>query len=69
MTFQAPDIPYKLNCPLVSGEGPCECALPRCVQCGYTEHDAAFQLDHHLCGGLIPANTEGRFISIVGLFL
>lgn len=27
---------------------------PRCPICGYTESDAGFHLDHHLCRGKIP---------------
>lgn len=44
------------NCPLVSGLRPCECDLPRCTVCNYTEHDARFEMDHHLCPGAIPAS-------------
>lgn len=42
------------NCPLVTGQRPCECDLPRCPVCNYTEHDARFERDHHLCRGVIP---------------
>lgn len=45
----------KLNCPLVSGSGPCECpGLARCKGCGYTAHDKQFQGDHHLCNAARP---------------
>jgi hypothetical protein len=44
----------KRNCPLETGLRPCECDLPRCTRCGYTEHDARFEGDHHNCGGAIP---------------
>lgn len=47
---QGPDV----NCPLETGIRPCLCDLPRCPKCNYTEHDARFEMDHHLCGGEIP---------------
>jgi hypothetical protein len=46
------------NCPLVTGMRPCGCNLPRCPVCNYTEHDAAFEMDHHSCKGAIPTLTE-----------
>ncbi len=43
------------SCPLVSGLRPCMCeGLPRCPQCNYTKHDAAFEGDHDRCRGRIP---------------
>ena len=45
------------NCPLLTGLRPCPCDLPRCAACGYTKHDAAFEMDHHLCRGVIPVVT------------
>lgn len=42
------------NCPLVTGLRPCECNLPRCYECGYTKHDAQFEMDHDKCNGTIP---------------
>ena len=48
------EAPARLNCPLESGAGPCECDLPRCPVCGYTEHDARFHQDHERCEGEIP---------------
>ena len=39
--------------------GLCECSdMPRCPKCGYTEHDAAYLMDHHLCDGTIPPIDE-----------
>ena len=49
------------NCPLVTGMRPCQCDLPRCSRCSYTDHDARFELDHTICerqGGVIPASKE-----------
>lgn len=43
------------NCPLRTGLRPCDCDLPRCPICNYTEHDAAFEADHALCPGRIPS--------------
>jgi hypothetical protein len=43
--------------------GVCTCAgMLRCPKCGYTAHDAAHHMDHHLCDGEIPAMpvAEGR---------
>jgi len=42
------------NCPLQTGLRPCECDLPRCPVCNYTDHDARFECDHWHCGGAIP---------------
>lgn len=44
----------KPNCPLETGLRPCQCDLPRCPECGYTEHDARFEMDHIYCRGTIP---------------
>lgn len=39
--------------------GLCECPdMPHCAECGYTEHDARFHGDHHLCPGVIPKRPE-----------
>lgn len=46
------------NCPLSTGLRPCECDMPRCPECGYTEHDAQFEMDHHVCPGTIPGTTS-----------
>lgn len=49
----------RLNCPLDSGAGPCECeAMGRCPICGYTQHDALFQGDHASCPGRIPSDDD-----------
>lgn len=48
----------KVSCPLEIGLRPCTCALPRCPVCNYTEHDAAFKGDHHLCKGVIPVGLD-----------
>lgn len=42
------------NCPLKTGLRPCMCDLPRCPVCNYTKHDAAFEMDHDRCRGVIP---------------
>jgi len=43
-----------LNCPLVTGLRPCQCeGRPRCPRCNYSDHDAAFENDHHICDGTI----------------
>jgi hypothetical protein len=45
----------KPNCPLRTGLIPCECDLPRCPECNYTKHDAAFEFaGHRPCRGFIP---------------
>lgn len=45
----------KPNCPLETYLRPCMCPdMPRCPECGYTQHDADAEGDHHLCGGAIP---------------
>jgi len=52
---------FQPNCPLATGLRPCACDLPRCPVCNYTEHDAAFEMDHHLCKGVIPKiDGDGR---------
>jgi hypothetical protein len=33
---------------------------PRCPKCGYTAHDAAIHMDHHLCSGKIPGAPESQ---------
>ncbi len=48
----------ELNCPLETGMRPCECELPRCPICGYTEHDARFEGDHYRCKGIIPPKSH-----------
>ena len=49
------------NCPLTTGLRPCMCPNePRCPECGYTAHDAAFELDHSRCPGQIPAKEAPR---------
>lgn len=55
------------NCPLVTGLRPCECDLPRCPVCNYTEHDARFEGDHHLCRGVIPAAGGGALTAFAGV--
>lgn len=47
--------PTKEDCSTLHDGRVCECDLPRCPSCGYTQHDAAFHLDHDLCLGTIPA--------------
>lgn len=47
------------DCPNLSRNiNPCECDLPRCPRCGYTRHDASFQLDHRMCPGRIPLGVD-----------
>lgn len=48
------------NCPLRTGLRPCMCDLPRCPECGYTEHDVRFEGDHYLCPGTVPLSDSGN---------
>lgn len=49
------------SCPNLSrGIRPCTCDLPRCPKCGYTRHDAHFEMDHRLCDGAIQWSDERR---------